>query len=630
MNKNLARWIPLIAVLGSLVFLAWISNSLFTGADQSASWSDLKSAVRDGEVSEVIFDSGVVRARRAGGDGPRQWLQAVQVSSDEEFVQLLEEKNVPYRAVQQRGCNAGVTAMFLMPLLILGGIWLLFMRREGRGGVAAFSRSAAKMVPEEGTGVTFEDVAGVDEAADELMEIVAFLKTPERFTALGGRPPKGVLLVGPPGTGKTLLARAVAGEAGVPFMSVSGSTFVEMFVGVGAARVRDLFKTAVEHAPCIVFIDELDAVGKARGLGGPGGNEEREQTLNQLLVEMDGFDNRKGIILMAASNRPETLDPALLRPGRFDRQVLVDRPDMKGRLEILEVHARKLKLADTVSLKEIAQLTPGFAGADLANILNEAALLAARREASAVEGGDIQEAIEREVAGLEKKTRRMSEEDKRITAYHEVGHAICAAASPNADPVQKISIIPRGIAALGYTLQRPQDDKFHQTKSDLLNRLTILYGGRAAEEIIFGDVTGGAASDIRRATDIARKMVTELGMSKSIGAVYYPGDGGTNAFGIPNGMMGSSLQASPATAEAIENEVRDVLTMCHERAVQILLDNRLLLEEMTAALLEHEVLDGERMNSFLSQAKQASSLEDRPTADWLARFEDDETAVPAR
>jgi cell division protease FtsH len=608
-------WLP----LGALVFVAlllWVTQVAWT-TRTATTWSELKDLVEHDQIAEVSFDGEwLVKAKRKNPtEAEGEYVQVVRVKEDEGFLELLEARNVPYRAVQPNPCaSGGFSVMMFLPLLLVGLFWLFVSRQSGpTRGVAAFGRSSASMAPEEGTGVTFADVAGVDEAAEELQEVIAFLRTPDKFTALGGRPPKGVLLVGPPGTGKTLLARAVAGEAGVPFFSISGSAFVEMFVGVGAARVRDLFKNALEHAPCIIFIDELDAVGKARGAAGPAGNEEREQTLNQLLVEMDGFDNRKGIIVMAATNRPEILDPALLRAGRFDRQVLVDRPDVRGRTMILDVHARKLKLAKSVNTEEIAKLTPGFAGADLANALNEAALLAARRNHEAIEGEDIEDAIERVIAGLEKKNRRLNEREKRTVAYHECGHAICVAASPGADPVKKISIIPRGVAALGYTMQLPLEDRYLMSKAELLNRITILYGGRAAEEIVFGDITTGAHDDIRKATDLARRMVTEYGMSPKIGAVDYSGEARANPFGM--GPSRSFTDASPDTAEAIEREVHAFLDACHQRALQILFDNRVVLEEMTQHLLEKEVLDGEEMGSWLSKVAKASELGDPPTAE---------------
>jgi cell division protease FtsH len=626
MNGGAARWTPLLGLLLFLALIAWMTQEAWTARGQMVSYTDFKAAVAEGRVEEVVIDGESLRARlekpegaepeRLPGTGfaPGNYMQTVRVPGDEQLIPLLEDNGVKIRALPPSPCGDGAAALLFLPFLMMFGLGFLLLRRDaGPGrGVAAFGRSSARLVPEEGTGVTFEDVAGVEEAAEELKEVVAFLKTPEKFTALGGRPPKGVLLVGPPGTGKTLLARAVAGEAGVPFFSISGSDFVEMFVGVGAARVRDLFKTALQSAPCIIFVDELDAVGKARGVGGPAGNDEREQTLNQLLVEMDGFDNRRGIIVMAATNRPEILDPALLRPGRFDRQVLVDRPDLKGRVKILQVHARKLKLAPDVDLETIAQMTPGFAGADLANALNEAALLAARKDAKDIGLDDIKDAIERIVAGLEKKNRRLSPVEKRTVAYHECGHAICAAASPGADPVHKISIIPRGIGALGYTMQMPLEDRYLMSKAELLNRVTVLFGGRAAEEIVFGDVTTGAHDDIRKATDLARRMVTEYGMSKRLGAVDYSTERQNpwGMAGLPEG------QRSPETAELIEHEVRSILERCHQRAREILMGNRIILEEMAAHLLEREVLDGKQMTGFLGRVAQAESLEDRPTAEW--------------
>jgi cell division protease FtsH len=615
-GREFGRWWIPIAGLLFVGLLLWVAQLAWTTRAHGTSWTELKGLVEADRIEEVTFDGDWVRAKKRGDEQPNV-IQVVRLSEDEAFIPLLEKHGVKVRSAPPTPCAQGGIPLLLVPVLMLALFWVLLTRQAGpTRGVAAFGRSSASMAPEEGTGVTFADVAGVDEAAEELQEVIAFLKTPEKFTSLGGRPPKGVLLVGPPGTGKTLLARAVAGEAGVPFFSISGSAFVEMFVGVGAARVRDLFKNAIEHAPCIIFIDELDAVGKARGVAGPAGNEEREQTLNQLLVELDGFDNRKGIIVMAATNRPEILDPALLRAGRFDRQILVDRPDVRGRSEILSVHAKKLKLAKDVVLEEIAKLTPGFAGADLANALNEAALLAARREHEAITRDDIEDAIERVIAGLEKKNRRLSEREKRTVAYHECGHAICAAASPGADPVKKISIIPRGIAALGYTIQMPLEDRYLMSKAELLNRITILYGGRAAEEVVFGDVTTGAHDDIRKATDLARRMVTEYGMSPQIGAVDYGGEARANPFGIGPTRSGFT-DASPETAEQIEREVHRFLDACHRRAREILLGNRVILEEMTTALLEHEVLDGDEMGTFLARVTQADELAEPPTADHL-------------
>jgi cell division protease FtsH len=441
-------------------------------------------------------------------------------------------------------------------------------------------------------GVTFQDVAGVDEAKDELREIVDFLKNPEEYSRLGGRMPKGVLLVGPPGTGKTLLAKAVAGEAKVPFFSISGSEFVEMFVGVGAARVRDLFEQARQKAPAIIFIDELDALGRARGMGPyAGGHDEKEQTLNQLLVELDGFDSRAGLVLLGATNRPEILDPALLRAGRFDRQVLVDRPDKKGRIQILQVHMKRTKLAQDVDPEKVAALTPGFTGADLANLVNEAALLATRRNADAVTMADFNNAVERIVAGLEKRNRLLNPREREIVAYHEMGHALVALALPGVDPVHKVSIIPRGVGALGYTIQRPTEDRFLMTRQELEDKMAVLLGGRAAELIVFGHLSTGAADDLRRVTDIARSMVTRYGMTERLGSVAYEHD--TRTF-----LQGPDLPLAPRerdfgeeTGNAIDNEVRAIVDGALERTVRLLQDRRAILERTAQRLLEKETLD---------------------------------------
>jgi cell division protease FtsH len=598
------RGVAAAQVLALLAMFGLIIWSIQQVDESRVPYSEFKSLIDEGNVEEVIFDGDVVRARlpaEAGAkDDKGRVVETVLVAGDESLVPTLDEKGIEYSASARSGCAEGGVGL-LLPMLMLAGLWVFFLRnRGGAGGVAAtFGRSGAKFAPEKGTGVTFADVAGIDEAKEELQEVVQFLQTPERFTALGGRIPKGVLLIGPPGTGKTLLARAVAGEAGVPFLSISGSDFVEMFVGVGAARVRDLFSKAQEHAPCIIFIDEIDAIGKARGVGGPvGGNDEREQTLNQLLVEMDGFDAKSGVIIMAATNRPETLDRALLRAGRFDRQVLVDRPDLRGRIEVLNVHSREVKLAGDVELERLARMTPGMAGADLANILNEGALLAARRGKSAVEMADLRDAVERVIAGLERKNRGLSPKDKRLIAYHEAGHAICAAASPGADPVQKISIIPRGVAALGYTLQIPDEDRYLLSRNELQARLVALFGGRAAEEEIFVDFTTGASNDLEQATDIARSMITRYGMNEALGAVSLHQER-SNPFGMGAGAAGGSV--SQATAELIDREVRALLSAAHNRSRAIVRTNLSLLHEMAAHLQEQEVLEGEVMEDFLDQ-----------------------------
>ncbi len=619
MQKN--RNLFIVLQLAALVAVGWVVLSLFQGvAFQPMTWSEAKSRISQGEVAEVVFEGESRVQLKLNGDdeGDANQRTVYRVDADDEgFVDLLEANGVPYSRKAPGACDGegGGGLGLMLPMALIFLLWVMFSRREGGvpPGVATFGKSSAKLAPEEGTGVSFEDIAGVDEGIEELQEVVQFLQTPEKFTALGGKIPKGVLLVGPPGTGKTLLARAVAGEAGVPFFSISGSDFVEMFVGVGAARVRDLFQKAAEHAPCIIFIDELDAVGKARGGGSPmGGHDEREQTLNQILVEMDGFDGRKGIIIVAATNRPEILDPALLRAGRFDRQVLVDRPDVTGREAILQVHAREMKLDPSVDLGEVARRTPGFAGADLANALNEAALLAARREKTSVELQDIDDAVERIVAGLEKKSRRLSDKEKRVVAYHEAGHAICAAACPGADPVQKISIIPRGIGALGYTLQTPLEDRYLMTRGELLNRLIVLYGGRTAEEQVFGDITTGASDDIRKASDLARRMVSQYGMSESMGAVDYGGER-QNPFGMGGGAM-RDIAVSEATARALDEETRRILDAAHRDARRVLAAHRELMDRMAAHLLDKEVLEREVLKAFLDEVTPIADLGGRTNA----------------
>jgi cell division protease FtsH len=463
----------------------------------------------------------------------------------------------------------------------------------GAGGLMSVGKSKAKIYVEKDTKTTMADVAGVDEAKAELQEIIDFLKDPKGYGVLGARLPRGVLLVGPPGTGKTLLARAVAGEAGVTFLSISGSEFVEMFVGVGAARVRDLFEQARGMAPCIIFIDELDALGRARGIGPmAGGHDEKEQTLNQLLVEMDGFDPGQGTILLAATNRPEILDPALLRPGRFDRQILVDRPDKQGRIQILRVHAKKIKLASDVELEQVAALTPGFTGADLANLVNEAALLATRRRADAVTLNDFTSAIERIVAGLEKKNRLLNPKERQVVAYHELGHALVALTLPGVDPVHKVSIIPRGVGALGYTLQRPIEDRFLMTVDELENKMAVLLGGRAAEQLVFGEISTGASDELVRVTDIARSMVTRYGMESKLGQAAYETERGTY-LGLPS--EGGGRRYSEDTAREIDLAVRERIDRIYQKAVQILRDRRGELDRLAKRLLEKETLTADEL-----------------------------------
>ena len=585
-------------VLGFLLLLA-LGNAFFFSlqSGQTISYSDFKALVRDGKVAEVTVGEDRIRGqlKQAPEKGSRNFT--VVPIEDSKLVEELEKNSVKFTGEVPNRWMAEVLG-WIIPLVFLVALWSFFFRRMGgaEGGVMSFARSRAKIYSDDDVKVRFNDVAGVDEAEEELREIVEFLKTPKKYTSIGGRIPKGVLLVGPPGTGKTLLARAVAGEATVPFFSLSGSEFVEMFVGVGAARVRDLFGQAEGKAPCIIFIDELDALGKVRIQTPMGSHEEREQTLNQLLAEMDGFDARKGIIIMAATNRPEVLDPALLRPGRFDRQVLVAKPDVRGREEILRIHVKNVKVADNVDLKVVAARTAGFAGADLANLVNEAALLAARRDKPAVDMRDFDEAIDRVIAGLEKK-RVMSDKERRIVAYHESGHAIVATVLPGLDPVHKISIIGRGFGALGYTMQLPLEDRYLMTRKDLQSELAVLLGGRSAEEIAFGEISTGAQNDLQRATDIARSMVTEFGMSDALGVVNYNGHK-RSAF-LDNPFMQERGNYAEDTAQQIDAEVKRILTEAHDEARRILRERRHELDELSKRLLVKEVVEGEELRSLM-------------------------------
>src|SRR6476619_1868709 len=511
--------------LALLVVLGLVQMYYMAPAGRQIAYSEFKSMVQSGQVGEVVIGDQIIRGtlKSGGGADDKSRQFATTRVDDPKLAEELQAHGVQFSGELVNRWLPDVLG-WILPLIFIVVLWGFFFRRMGgpEGGVMSFARSRAKIYADDEVKVKFTDVAGVDEAREELMEIVEFLKNPRKYTNLGGKIPKGVLLVGPPGTGKTLLARAVAGEAHVPFLSLSGSEFVEMFVGVGAARIRDLFQQAEAKAPCIVFIDELDALGKARVQSPIGSHEEREQTLNQLLAEMDGFDGRKGVIIMAATNRPEVLDPALLRPGRFDRQVLVDKPDVKGREEILRIHTTGVNIGENVDLKVVAARTAGFAGADLANLVNEAALLAARKDKPFVEMKDFDDAIDRIIAGLEKK-RVMSTKERRIVAYHESGHAIVASVLPGLDPVHKISIVQRGFGALGYTMQLPLEDRYLLTREDLLSQLAVLLGGRSAEEIAFGRISTGAQNDLQRATDIARSMVTEFGMSDLVGLVNHNG-----------------------------------------------------------------------------------------------------------
>ena len=560
-------------------------------------YSEFKQLVKNGEVAEISIGDQAIRGTLKAGDAKTKVFTVTRVE-DPKLTEELEAKSVKYTGEVMNRWLPELLG-WIIPLLFLVGIWGFFFRRMSgaEGGVMSFARSKAKIYAEDDVKTTFADVAGVDEAAQELREIVEFLKTPRKFTSLGGKIPKGVLLVGPPGTGKTLLARAVAGEAKVPFFSLSGSEFVEMFVGVGAARVRDLFSQAEAKAPCIVFIDELDALGKARVQSPMGSHEEREQTLNQLLAEMDGFDARKAIIIMAATNRPEVLDPALMRPGRFDRQVLVDKPDIKGREEVLKIHVRDVKLDPSVDLRKVAARTAGFAGADLANLVNEAALLAARRDGQSVVMKDFDEAIDRLIAGLEKK-RVMSTREREIVAYHEAGHAIVASILPNMDPVHKISIVARGFGALGYTMQLPLEDRYLLQRGDLLNQMAILLGGRSAEEVAIGEISTGAQNDLQRVTDVARSMVTEWGMSEKLGMVNY--DQSRRGRFLDLGMPAERGNYSEETARLIDEEVKQLIAGAHEVARRVLRDHRDILERVTRFLLEKEVMEGDELRAMMN------------------------------
>ena len=576
-------WYFLIAFL---VILLIQNYFMAKKVEDVISYSEFKDALREDKVKDVTITDEFVSGTREIEKGARRF-QTVRVA-DPDLVKDLEAHHVRFTGKVDSKWLTNILS-WILPLVFFFFIWrVLFSRIGPETGVMSFGKSRAKIYAEKEKKITFADVAGIDEAKEELKEVVEFLQNPGKFHRLGGKIPKGVLLVGAPGTGKTLLARAVAGEANVPFFSISGSDFVEMFVGVGAARVRDLFGQAQNQAPCIIFIDELDALGKARGVNPMGRHDEQEQTLNQLLAEMDGFDANVGVIIMAATNRPEILDPALLRPGRFDRHVVVDRPDLNGREEILKIHARNVKLSSEMDLKVIASRTPGFVGADLANIVNEAALLAARKNKESVEMSDFEEAIDRVVAGLEKKNRLMSKKEKEIVAFHESGHAIVASLLPNVDPVHRISIIPRGIAALGYTLQLPTEDRYLMTKSELLDRLSVLLGGRVAEEIVFGEISTGAHNDLQRATDIATSMVKEYGMSEKLGYVTFEKE--KRPLFLPTSFL-PSKEYSEDTAKEIDAEVKKIIDETYQRVKGILTTQKDKLEELARLLLEKEVVE---------------------------------------
>ncbi len=587
-------------------------------------YSDFKTFLRTGKITEVALGEAVITGTLAN-DGAGEGLSSKTAErlatlskgphpfttvrvDDPALVADLEAAKVPFAGrVESKWLPALLS--WIVPALVFFALWSFLIKRmsgqQGMGGFMSVGKSRAKVYMETDTKVTFDDVAGVDEAKEELGEVIGFLKDPERYGRLGGRVPKGILLVGPPGTGKTLLARAVAGQAGVPFFSISGSEFVEMFVGVGAARVRDLFEQARKRAPAIIFIDELDALGRARGAYPMGGHDEKEQTLNQLLAEMDGFDSSAGVVLLAATNRPEILDPALLRAGRFDRQVLVDRPDRKGRVQILNVHLKKVKLAADADPEKIAALTPGFSGADLANLVNEAALLATRRGADAAALDDFTAAIERIVAGLEKRNRLLNPLERKVVAYHEMGHALVALSLPGVDKVHKISIIPRGIGALGYTIQRPTEDRFLMTREELENKMAVLLGGRASEHLVFGHLSTGAADDLAKATDIARSMVMRYGMEAKLGHVSYEGES-ARFLDVPQTML-RRHDFSEEVAREIDRAVKAILDAAFENATRVLAQQRLTLDRGSALLLEKETLNEENLRELMGAGSSRES-----------------------
>jgi cell division protease FtsH len=589
--KNMALWVVILVMI--LMLVTMLRQGQTTPPD--IAYNEFLDKIENDQLQSLIIEEGHVLGTQTDGNEFATYLPVV----SEELLDTLHAKGIEVHARPKP--EAGFLRQALMmwfPLLVIIGLWVFFIRQMQAGGGKAmsFGKSRARLLTENQQRVTFEDVAGVEESKVELEEIIAFLREPKKFTRLGGRIPKGVLLVGPPGTGKTLLARAVAGEAGVPFYSISGSDFVEMFVGVGASRVRDLFLQGKKNAPCIIFIDEIDAVGRHRGAGLGGGHDEREQTLNQLLVEMDGFESNEGVILIAATNRPDVLDPALLRPGRFDRRVVVPRPDLRGRLEILKVHTRRVPLSDAVELQVIARGTPGFVGADLQNLVNEAALLAARRDAQSVEGLDFEQAKDKVLLGAERRSLIMSDEDKRATAYHEAGHALVALLSPDADPVHKVTIIPRGMA-LGLTQTMPEEDRFNLTREQIVAHIRHAMGGRAAEKLVFEYFSTGASNDLKQATEMARRMVCQYGMSEKIGPVSL-GDADHDVF------LGRDFvqrkDYSERKAQEIDEEVTRILSELYEEALTLLRDNREMLDRISDALLERETLEGHELKLLIA------------------------------
>lgn len=602
-------------IIFTSTFLILINLFMFQAVPQKQQpYSKFIELVESDRVERVVISANQIKYELKSpeiGDEAEQVYTTTPVPQDTELTKILRQHEVEFSAIPNTNEDGfwGFLKLLFFLFIFINIAGLLLSRGEQTGGISPFtiSKSKARIYAEGTTGITFDDVAGVDEAKVELQEIVDFLKNAQKYIVLGAKIPKGVLLVGPPGTGKTLLAKAIAGEAGVPFFSISGSEFIEMFVGVGASRVRDLFNQAKKEAPCIVFIDELDALGKSRAAAGSfmGGNDEREQTLNQLLAEMDGFEANAGVILLAATNRPEVLDPALLRPGRFDRRILVDRPDKLGRLAILEVHARNVKLDQDVDLSKLAARTPGFAGADLANLINEAALLAARQNRPAVTMADFNEAIERILTGLEKKSRVLNELEKKTVAYHEVGHAIIGSLMPGTDSVEKISIVPRGVGALGYTLQLPEEDRFLMIEDEIRGRIATLLGGRAAEELIFGKVSTGASDDIQKATDLAERFVTLYGMSDRLGPIAF--EKVQQQFLEAN--INPRRQVSPQVTEEIDREVKSVIDGAHYIALRILRENQDLLDKIARLLLEQEILERNELRSQLGYAKKTVEMD---------------------
>ncbi len=597
--KNLLFWV----VVGLFMILLFNLFSVQTHApEEDVIFSDFMAKLDRGEINKVTIKGNDIRAELTGGTRIKTYA-----ADYPDLVKTLREKNVQIEARPPDDSPWYITFLVTWgPFILFLGLWFFLMRQMQIGGNKAlsFGKSRARMLTEERKKVTFSDVAGVDEAKEEVVEIIEFLKDPRKFQKLGGRIPKGVLIVGPPGTGKTLLAKAIAGEAGVPFFSISGSDFVEMFVGVGASRVRDLFEQGKKHAPCIIFIDEIDAVGRLRGAGLGGGHDEREQTLNQLLVEMDGFDTTEGVILIAATNRPDVLDPALLRPGRFDRQIVVNRPDLKGRVEILKVHTKKVPVAKDVELEKIGRGTPGFSGADLENLVNEAALWAARQDKKEVETVDFETAKDKVLMGAERKSMVLSEYEKRVTAYHEAGHALMAKLLPGADPVHKVTIIPRG-RALGVTMQLPTDDRHNYSKEFLYNTLAILMGGRVAEELILKNITTGAGNDIERATDLARKMVCEWGMSDKLGPLTF---GKKDEEIFLGREIATRRDFSEQVALEIDQEVKRLVLENYERTKQMLTQHMATLKRLAEALLEKEVLDAPEIDAIVHQGTVPESV----------------------